>query len=132
MRPYLFLIFLLGLGGWYFYCLFHDTGQEGLVSKAEWADLQGTEYNLRSKPVKEATIVEKEFLEIPGSQSSSSGLVILLNAKAEPYYKQMPEGFYRLSQADLTKVQSSGLASSTVLAVLSSHVDPNKSAFAPQ
>jgi hypothetical protein len=130
MRSYLFLTFLglLALAvGLFLFLLLHDTSDQSIESKAEWADLQRIESDLHSKPVTEATIVfagDRSFLEIPGSTSSGFGLVVLLRAKAEPYYKQMPEGTYRLTQRDLAKVTASGVVSSTVLAVLSSHTEP--------
>jgi hypothetical protein len=128
MRPFtiLFAILLLLLGGFVFR-MFHDPSSQGLQAKEEWADLQSIEAELGGKLLKETTIVplrNSAVLEIPGAQSGGPGIVILLSAKAEPYYKQMPEGTYRLTPADYQKVEASGDASETVLAVLSSHVDP--------
>ena len=48
---------------------------------------------------------------------------IMLKPRFEPFYKQMPHGQYSLSKQDFQKIQASGLASSTVLECLASHIE---------
>jgi len=48
---------------------------------------------------------------------------IMLKPRFEPFYKQMPHGQYTLSKQDFEKILASGLASSTVLECLASHID---------
>jgi hypothetical protein len=98
-------------------------------SKGEWGALQSIEYDNRSKSLVKPVIVAQNgvnFLGIPNSNTSGPQIWILLRSDSPPFYKQMPEGSYSLSKEDYQKVQSSGLASSTVLAVLSSHIGSKK------
>lgn len=71
----------------------------------------------------EVQIIKKDehhFCVVP---QSDRHIWIMLNPQFEPFYKQMPKGSYVLSKEDFLKIQSSGLASGTVLAVLESHIE---------
>jgi hypothetical protein len=65
----------------------------------------------------------RDYLVIPKPKQN---IWIMLKPRCEPYYKQLPGGEYSISKDMFRKVQYSGLASSTVLSCLESHVSENE------
>ncbi|MCE0484134.1 MAG: hypothetical protein LV479_07845 [Methylacidiphilales bacterium] len=102
-----------------------SNGDDSIESKTEWGNLQSINQNYGGKPISNPEIVSKDgtaYFCVVSSDSLKQRIWILLNPSSSPYYKQMPEGDYSINKDDYQKVKSSGLASSTVLEVLSSHV----------
>lgn len=70
-------------------------GPESPQSKSEYAVLQGTEYEARNSPLSEPVVRKVEEFELLGVRGQNGTNVwVLLRARAEPYYKQMPPGAY--------------------------------------
>jgi hypothetical protein len=80
-----------------------------LGSKPENAALQAVEYESRSQPVPSGTVLRKQFdyhvLSVP-SHTTGKLVWVLLDPRAEPYYKQMPSGDFSLTQRDFDKAAS--------------------------
>jgi hypothetical protein len=102
-----------------------SPSDEDIESKIEWGDLQAISQKYSGESITKTEIVPWEgryFLGIVSSQSNSVKIWVLLNPKSPPYYKQFPEGIYTMSKEEFEMVKTSNSASSTVLAVLFSHV----------
>ena len=118
MKRVFFFCFVLALGA----C---SPSDDDIESKTEWGNLQSVSQNFDGKALSTSEIVSREgmsFFCVVSPDSPYERVWILLHPNSPPYYKQMPEGSYNISKEDYQKVQASGLASSTVLAVLSSHI----------
>lgn len=106
---------------------FHPN--EELVSKREWSILQGVEFKYRRKLIGEAQFITVDGYSLVGVRGSNErkNIWIMLNPKNPPYYKQLPEGDYTLSERDLEEILASGGVTSTVEGCLKSHVntEPN-------
>lgn len=94
-----------------------------LASKPEWSALQAIEQEYRDKPFTKPEILEIQDQRVLGVQGKNSQRIwILLNPKASPFYKQIPQGPFELSHDLFTQIKTSGHASETVLECLASHV----------
>ena len=114
------LVLCLGLAS----CADNDH-QETPGSKAEWALLQGLEYEGRHQIPAAPHEVDAEgraVLTLP-SLDGKQRLWILLSPAYPPYYKQLPQGNYTLAPELVDGLARSGKLSSTVEAVLRSHVE---------
>ena len=118
LQALLFLIpaFLAG-------CTSGDEYDE-LGSKSDYSVLQGLEINSRGKVVSEPAVKSVGEYWVLGTPSSDgkSTIWILLNPRASPFYKQIPEGTYTISRGQLDAIIESKAASATVEAALASHV----------
>jgi len=97
------------------------SGPESPTSKSEWAALQGVEYEHREMPLKAPIVLEAFGHRVAGLPSTDgrSNIWVLLNPEGEPLYKQMPDGDYSLSSAELATLAPT---EPVVLARLQSHV----------
>ena len=99
-------------------------GYESFSAKREYSILQGLEFKHRGE-----TITQIEFQKhdeywvicLPRS-GDSSRLWIIADPKSPPFYKQMPEGDYILTKAQLEDIRQKVNPISTVIAALASHV----------
>lgn len=99
-----------------------------LASKPEWSALQAVEQEYRDKLFTKPEILYIQDQHVLGVQGKDGQRIwILLNPKASPFYKQMPQGPFELSHDLLTQVKMSGHASETVLECLASHVPLSES-----
>ena len=96
-------------------------GPDSLGSKSEWSVLQGLEYDHRSSVASEPLIRSVSGYRAAGlPRADGPGLVwVLLNPSHAPLYKQLPEGSYRLSEAQLRALR---VSQPEVLAELRAHV----------
>ena len=99
-------------------------GRESFGDKTEWSILQGHEYRAR-----EAVVTAPQFknadeyvLLVVPSADQTKNIWIMLNPKSPPFYKQIPQGNFTISQALLDIIARQQIASSTVEEVLASHV----------
>ena len=61
---------------------------------------------------------------VPG-KGVSKRIWIMMDAKSPPFYKQIPDGNYSLSEAQLAEIRQSTNPISTVIEALRSHVENN-------
>jgi len=92
--------------------------------KAEWAFLQTTESQFQEKPISEMVFHSEGKYHAVGIRSEYSGtnIWILLNPKASPFYKQIPQGQFSITDLEFQAIVASGKASETVLECLQSHI----------
>ena len=117
-----FTVVLFGCGWFYLYKVF--SGDE-LASKGEWSIVQAVEWQHRDKPRDKTEVVKIDDYSLVGIpvDDTRKEIWILLNPRNPPYYKQLPNGTYKLSKEDLKKVLASGVVTSTVANCLESHVN---------
>lgn len=102
-----------------------SASDDDIQSKTEWGNLQGISQTENGNAPSSSQIISKDgidFFCVVSSTNSNLRTWILLHPNSPPYYKQMPVGNYTISEEDYNKIKVSGLASSTVLEVLSSHI----------
>ena len=97
------------------------SGPESLGNKSEWSILQGVEHEHRTSSVRAPVVISVSGRRVAGlPRTDGPGLVwVLLNPKHDPLYKQLPDGQFSLSAAQLASLQVSEPA---VLAELRAHV----------
>ena len=97
------------------------AGPESSGSKSEWSVLQGVEYDYRGKPVTAPVVLDLSGHRVAGlPRTDAPGFTwVLLTPKHAPLYKQMPEGQFTLTAAQLAGLQVNEPA---VLAELQAHV----------
>jgi len=95
---------------------------ENVKSKDEYGILQVIEYEQRGSSVSVVEIVEKNGYWAAGFRAGSGdgNVWVLLNARYSPYYKQVPEGPFKVSQQSIDAVRRTLHVSKEVLAVLES------------
>lgn len=96
-------------------------GQGSLEAKHESSLIEAASANVGT--FTQVEIVNRDDYNYCVIPRSSGNVWIMLNPKFEPFYKQMPNGQYSISKQDFKKIQGSGLASSTVLRCLESHIE---------
>lgn len=99
-------------------------GRESSGDKHEWSILQFREYEARQSLVESPEFTsggEYVLMVVPNSEGSGN-IWIMLSPKSPPFYKQMPQGNYRISRDLLNTIYRQRIASSTVEEVLASHV----------
>ena len=92
-------------------------GPESPQAKQEWSVLQGVEYENRSKPLREAVVLEWQGFQVLGvpARSGDGNVWVLLRSKSEPYYKQMPSHVeYQVPAPLVEKLEREGRVSEQV------------------
>ena len=100
------------------------NGRESGTDKHESSILQVAEYKARGTiPGDPKLLVESgyDLLSVP-SIDGSKRIFVMLWPKASPYYKQLPEGNYRISPSLLSELVRANKVSATVQEVLSGHL----------
>lgn len=119
----LLAVFVAGGLGWYFHppsCT--GDGRESLLDKREWSILQALEFRRRGAPITGIEFTTDEDYKIICLPGVSGGRVwIMLNPKRPPYYKQLPQEDYTLSEDQLAEILRTQQPISTVEECLSSH-----------
>ena len=121
---FVLLVFALFGGCWQMF-----SSSDELGSYPEWSNLQELSVRGRDSVLKESVIVERMPYEtrfitlgVPGKDGSSN-VWILLNPLHKPYYKQLPEGDYRIDVTTLLKALATGEVHPYVAKKLASHVE---------
>ena len=114
---------LFGICCWLVYRAIFSN--EELASKPEWSIVQAVEWRHRDNPGNKLEIVKVDEYSLVGIPvgDSRKEIWIMLNPRNPPYYKQIPEGTYRLSKEDLQMILGSGVVTSTVENCLKSHIE---------
>ena len=94
---------------------------ESPQAKREWSIIQAAEAQNAAKPITQLELVGKEEFHLACLPWKGRRIWVLLNARATPFYKQMPLENFTLSEEDLQRVKDTGWASPTVLECLASH-----------
>ncbi len=119
------MVALAAAGGWVLHSWSIGMGdrRESFGEKHEWGMLQGLEGDHRSSPISNLEFTNVQDRTIICLPALSGGRIwIMLNPQSPPYYKQMPQGQYVLSKAQLDQIARQGNPTSTVEACLASHV----------
>ena len=97
---------------------------ESAKSKEEYSVLQVVEYEHRRTPVAGVEVVEKSGYLVAGFRADDrdENVWVLLNARHAPYYKQVPEASFKVSQQALDVVRRTRGVSKDVLAALEARV----------
>ena len=97
------------------------SGPESPGNKSEWSVLQGVEYEHRGKPVQAPLVLNVSRHRVVGlPRTDAPGLIwVLLTPEHDPLYKQLPEGQFTLTSAQLAELS---VSEPTVLAKLQAHV----------
>jgi hypothetical protein len=99
------------------------SGPESLGSKAEYAALQGVEYEYRNRPISSPEIHMEQGYELLALPTNQGRTWIMLKAENEPYWKQLPQTeAFSIPKNLFDKLTEEGRVSSAVQEVLSSHV----------
>jgi hypothetical protein len=99
------------------------SGPESPGSKAEYAALQGVEFEYRNKPISSPEIHLEHGYELLALPTNQGRTWIMLKAENEPYWKQMPQTeVFSISKELFDKLIEKGRVSPAVQKVLSSHV----------
>ncbi len=112
-----------GIGVWLVYRAIFSN--EELASKPEWSIVQAVEWHDRDNPgnkIEVGKVDEYSLVGIPVHDSRKE-IWIMLNPRNPPYYKQIPQGTYKLSKEDLKMILTSGIVSSTVENCLKFHIE---------
>jgi hypothetical protein len=99
---------------------------ESFASKREWSVLQSLESQTRGTKITHPQfrkVEEYEVMAVP-SQGDGTPLWILMRAEGHPYYKQMPEGSYVVSEQLVSELAASRRISGGVESALRSRVQP--------
>src|SRR5262245_9267034 len=82
--------------------LFACETVENVKSKDEYGILQVVEYESRRSPISVVEIIEKNGYWVAGFRAVSGdrNVWVLLNARYSPYYKQVPEGPFKVSKQE--------------------------------
>src|SRR5215510_674046 len=109
--------------------LFACETVENVKSKDEYGILQVVEYENRRSPISGVEIVEKNGYWVAGFRavSGDGNVWVLLNARYSPYYKQVPEEPFKVSQQSLDAVRRTLHVSKEVLEVLESRTSSESS-----
>jgi hypothetical protein len=112
-----------GIGVWLVYRAIFSN--EELVSKPESSIVQAVEWHHRDNPGNKIEVVKVDDYSLVGIpvHDSRKEIWIMLNPRNPPYYKQIPQGTYRLSKEDLKTILGSGVVTSTVETCLESHIE---------
>jgi hypothetical protein len=118
-------LLLLALGGWswllYTHC--NGDGRESFGDKHEWSILQVLESRGRGTPVSALEFSQHEEYRILALPAVTGERIwIMLNPQSPPYYKQMPQTDYTLTEEQYWQVVRTQRPISTVDECLSSHV----------
>jgi hypothetical protein len=99
-------------------------GRESPGDKHEWSILQVLEATHRDSPISSLEFSEREDYHILCVPSAGNGkrVWIMLNPHNPPFYKQLPQDGYSLSQEQYEQITGTRHATSTVEECLSSHV----------
>lgn len=105
-------------------CQNPGDGRESGTDKHEWSILQNLEYlNRNNKNVKFEVIEESGYsIAIIPNEDSIGVIVIMLNPKSAPFYKQMPNKFFILSKERFDLIMKNKDLISTVEEALISHL----------
>jgi hypothetical protein len=93
---------------------------EDTMSKGEYSVLQVVEYEHRQTPVSGVQVIEKNGYLVAGFRpdGANENVWVLLNARHEPYYKQMPDTPFKVSKETLDTIRRTPGVSKEVLAAL--------------
>ena len=99
-------------------------GCSDFTNKAEYSVLQVAEFEGRSEAITGAVYRTIDGLPIMGvpAEGTNGNVWILLNPKAAPFYKQVPQRQFTISAAVLEEVKARHVATETVIAVLETHM----------
>ena len=116
---------LFAVSGWAWFL--HSTctgdGRESSRDKTEWSILQALEATHRDSAISTVEFTERDGCRIiclPALDGSRTW--IMLNPQSPPYYKQMPQTEYTLSEDQYSQIVRDHSPISTVELCLSSHV----------
>jgi hypothetical protein len=102
-------------------------GRESGSDKREWSILQGLEYESRNQIGLKFEIIREgnyDIVVLP-KQNKKGAILIMLNPKAPPFYKQMPNIPFNLSKEEYSKIIEHESTISTVEEALESHIQEN-------
>jgi hypothetical protein len=102
-------------------------GREGGTDKREWSILQVNEEKTRDTAMKSIEfhkLDDYNLICVPG-KGVSKRIWIMMDAKSPPFYKQIPDGNFSLSEAQLAEIRQRTNPISTVIEALRSHVENN-------
>jgi len=94
-----------------------------LGSKHEWSILESTAGKHEKTPLEELMFLDVEGYHLVGIPSKGRNIWVMLNPANVPYYKQMPQANFSLSNSDFERIRKTHYATFTVLECLSSHMD---------
>jgi hypothetical protein len=100
----------------------NNDGRESFGDKTEWSVLQSIEYELRGQKNAEFKILETKGYYIAIIPNEAGAIAILLNPDFPPFYKQMPNIQFNLSNEQYEKILTNKKITSTVQEVLESHL----------
>ena len=119
---------------WLLYSGCNGDGRESLGDKREWSILQVLEYRSRGTPISGLEFSQHEEYRIVALPAVTGGRTwIMLNPQSPPYYKQMPQTNYTLTEDQYQQIVRTHHPTSTVEECLSSHVqrEPLKAIKSP-
>jgi hypothetical protein len=116
------LLVIVGLI-WYFRAMCTGDGRESFGDKYECSILESLEARYRDAPISSIELSQHEAYRIISLRSTTGErLWIMLNPKSAPYYKQIPQGEYAISEDEYWQIVLDWHPISTVDECLSSHV----------
>jgi hypothetical protein len=99
-------------------------GRETGADKHEWSILQNLEYSFRDKNNIKFSIIKKydySIVMLPNS-GDNGAIFIMLNPKSAPFYKQMPNQQFSLTESQFNVIIRDKSVISTVEEALRSHL----------
>jgi hypothetical protein len=101
-------------------------GRESAGDEREWSILQTAELETRSQRDSIGTFRNVDGYELMAVSRDGDArtIWIMLQPAHAPFYKQMPEGNYWISDEQVQELASQGRVTSTVESALRSHVRP--------
>ena len=114
---YFWLLFLVA-------CQNSGDGRESPTDKQEWSILQGLEYSSRNDKNIKFEIIEKSgySIAVVPNETGIGAIFIMLNPKSAPFYKQMPNKLFVLTEGQFNMILKNDKLISTVEEALRSHL----------
>jgi len=97
-------------------------GPESPAAKHEASVLETVQAETDSKPIQDLEFKERSGYHFVCIPSKGRRIWVMLDAREEPFYKQMPTGPFELTQQQLERILESKSVTSTVVECLRSHV----------
>ena len=97
-----------------------------LEDKHESSILESTASKHEKTPLEGLLFLEVERYHLVGIPFKGKNIWVMLNPEAVPYYKQMPDSNFSLSNSDFERIRDTHHATFTVLECLQSHVEDDE------
>jgi hypothetical protein len=108
---------------WLLYCGCNGDGRESFGDKHEWSILQVLEYRSRGTSISGLEFSQHEKYRIVALPAvTGERMWIMLNPQSPPYYKQMPQTNYTLTEGQYQQIVRTQHPTATVEVCLSSHL----------